>query len=162
MARGRAKDRDVEHLRQSVASFGFTVVARGIRLFVIWPDATEVYICKKLPRSGFWELNRVDRQLWEIHGALGIPVFEYISIQEIIKWFYDLALVTPVIMEGLHLHAKNAGNLTAHAQRIAARGRPRDLKHEYAMARKRKRNKKLQEAEDRAKKHIASLKDSLN
>lgn len=152
MARGKAKDRDVEHLRQSVASFGFTVVARGCRVFILWPDATEVYICRKLPRPGFWELNRVDRQLWELHGAVGIPVFEYISIIELITWFYELALQNPIIMEGLKLHAKDAGNLKTNAERIAARGRPRDLKHEYALARKRKRNKMIQTAEENAKK----------
>lgn len=159
MARGRAKDRDVEHMRQSLASFGFTVVARVDRVFIVWPDATEVYICKKLPRLGFWELNRVDRQLWETHGALGIPVFEYISTVEAITWFYELALQTPVIVEGLKLCAKDAGNLTTHAARITARGRKRDLKHEYELARKRKRNKALQEAEDNARKRQDAIRD---
>lgn len=162
MARGRASDRDVEKLRQAISSFGFTVVARGSRIFVLWVGAEELYICKKLPRQGYWELSKVDRDLWELHGAIGLPVFEYISIQEIMKWFYDLALMTPAIMEGLKLVADDVANLEKHANRLKARGRPRDLKHEYTLAKKRKRNKRLQEAEERDRKRQDDIRDRIS
>ena len=161
MARGQAGDRDVERLRQAISSFGFTVVARGIRIFVLWPDATELFICKKLTRIGYWELSKVNRELWEIHGAIGLPVFEYISIQDIMKWFYELALVTPAIMEGLKLRACDVEHLEKHADRLRARGRPRNLKHEYKLARKRKRDKALREAEQRDKQRQDDIRDRI-
>lgn len=146
MAR-KARDPEVQQLRESLKSFGFTIVTRLNRIFVVWAGAEQIYICKKLPRSGFWELNVVDRNLWEIHGALGIHVFQYISIQEIIKWFYDLALQTPAIVEGLRLEVADAGALKANAQRIYDREKPRDLEKEYAKARRKRRNKIIRERE---------------
>lgn len=151
MAYGRVGDADVRQLKKIVSSFGFTVVARGVRIFVIWPGAQEVYICRKLPRLGFWELNKVDRNLWELHGALGIHVFAYIGVQELIRWFYELALQTPTIMEGLHMTAKNAGNLIRHADR----NKPQT----QTKATKRKRNTRLQEEEDRDRKRQDDIRD---
>lgn len=143
----KARDPEVQQLRASLNSFGFTVITRLERIFVVWAGAEQIYICKKLPRSGFWELNVVDRHLWEIHGALGINVFQYIGIQEIIKWFYDLALQTPAIVEGLRLKIEDAGALKANAQRIYERERPRDLEKEYAKARRKRRNRIIKERE---------------
>lgn len=159
---GKAKDRDVNHLRQAVHSFGFTVVARGIRVFVVPPDGEEIFVCRKLQRQGFWELNRVDRNLWELYGAVGISVFEYISIQELIKWFYDMALEIPEIMDGQRLKAKECGALATNADMLRLRGRARDHKHERKLARKRKRDKALQEAEANARKRQERIRDRIN
>lgn len=162
MPRGRAANPDVNHLRVSIASFGFTVVTRLNRIFVIYPGSEKVYICKKLARQGFWELNEVNRNLWELYGALGISIFPYISVQELIKWFYELALDTPEIMEGLQLRASDYGNLSKHAETIKERELPLHIKREKAKAKKKRRNKRLREAQAYDKKRQDSLRDRID
>lgn len=145
MSSGRCADQNVHKMRQAIRSFGFTTVVRGPRIFVLWPGTEEILICRQLERAGYWELNKVDRNLWEKFGAIGIPIFEFIVAPELIKWMYEKALDTPEVVAGLAQTAKESGAYDA-AARATQRYRERDYKAERARAKKRKQTQLAREA----------------
>lgn len=97
-----------ENMKTVVRSFGYAVIARHPRLLCLAPGDDTIFVIRTLKREGFWELNRVDRFMWEKYGALGYPMREWMPAAELIRFLYDYATGQAGIQEGIVLDPEGA------------------------------------------------------
>lgn len=97
-----------ENMKVVLRSFGYAVMARHPRLLCLAPGDDTIFIVRTMKREGFWELNRVDRFMWEKYGALGYPMRPYMPAAELIRFLYDYATRQAGIQEGIMLDPENA------------------------------------------------------
>lgn len=97
-----------ENMKTVVRSFGYAVMARHPRLLCLAPGDDTIFVIKKLKREGYWELNRVDRFMWDKYGALGYPMRPWIDANELIRFLYDYATGQAGIQEGIMLDPEHA------------------------------------------------------
>lgn len=140
---GRPIPNDMKALRRSLESFGFTIKICGPKMFIINEFSTEVFVASRRSRLGYFGLNRVDREMWEMTGAEGVVVFQNIIVQELTKWMYDYAL--ELRAEGkLILRKKKERPAVTITRRDA-----RDYTHEYELRKIREKKKKQAERKSR-------------
>lgn len=97
-----------ENMKLVVRSFGYAVMARHPRLLCLAPGDDTIFIIRTMKREGYWELNRVDRFMWEKYGALGYPMRPYMPAHELIHFLYDYATGQAGIQEGIMLDPERA------------------------------------------------------
>lgn len=92
---------DFQNLITSLRSFGYAVMQAQKRIFCLAPGSDTIFILRKLQREGYWEMNLVDRFMWEKYGAMGYPIRPWITVPELLEFLYTFAAGEEAIKQGL-------------------------------------------------------------
>lgn len=95
-------------MMESIASFGYSVKVVKYRIFCLAPGDNTIFVIRKLKRDGFWELNQVDRFMWMRYGAMGYPLYTYITTGDLLEFLYCHAAAEEGIRQGLVLTQRDA------------------------------------------------------
>lgn len=130
----KKKTEEETNLVQSIRSFGYAVMVAQKRVFCLAPGTDVIFVLRKLQREGYWELNMVDRFMWEKYGAMGYPIRPHIIVPELLEFLYTYAAGQEAIKQGLivvdekAIFAKN--NFEPPLERLQRRIREMWLRHD--------------------------------
>lgn len=124
---------------EAIRSFGYSTIVIKYRIFCLAPGDETIYVIRKLKRDGFWELNQVDRFMWEKYGAMGYPLRPFICTAELLEFLYCHAAMEEGIRQGLVLQIADAfrqTNYETSLERLNKRMKELYLSNDINYARK--------------------------
>lgn len=97
----KKRSEDFQNLLDCVKSYGYAVMQVRKRIFCLAPGSETIFVLRQLQREGYWEMNMVDRFMWERYGAMGYPIRPYISVPELLEFLYTYAAGQELIRQGM-------------------------------------------------------------